>query len=652
MPDSGAYTSFRRLTLVGLTVLPALLALLYFVRLPSLSDPALALMLVLLSWCLYHYFLPFHHLRRRAVLAHVTAENSLLRRWLWKGFWSRLWLVFVCAVLALALLMVANGLSNAEWLWLLLCTPVLLLVLPWTMRLTGNETEVRYHFPLALRVAVWICVALATLGLVVVQLVSDVPDTRGMGLIELVSQTWQTASGQSAVPLVSTLIALEAVTDASVWHLMQQAATLSTQPAWLKLLVWLVFLLFLTVRAAIVWFALAGALYWLAVPRVPGDHREDPPLRTFGLGMLILGLLAWLLSLPGMSSYMLALTDNFLNGPQPVRSTASSADPCEMQAPQELASLRREVEQQRVTEQQRLQYEFVQASQAALDEVFAQAEPLVEQYLDWNYSLTGQYQQLGVLIAASARNVAGRMSSNNTVATIEDAMAAYLSAQIDQRLQPVLTPALLEKGAQLEIMVQGNAAQLVARQLSYTEQLAASSVCLRFELPALVEIGLDQKSLVGLGPITGALAARIAARSSVHAGSALVGRQATKRMISATSARVASHTAQSATAGAAGGFCGPLAPVCVPALFAATWLATDLALNELDEALNRDQLKAELLAALDAEKQRLLQQYQDAFLLFSEQLMLELDADQEQLFRIIEQGIAPGDGNLRLRTSE
>src|SRR5690606_32022767 len=142
------------------------------------------------------------------------------------------------------------------------------------------------------------------------------------------------------------------------------------------------------------------------------------------------------------------------------------------------------------------------------------------------------------------------------------------------------------------------------------------------------------------------------ARSSVHADSALVGRQAKKRMRSARRPPAASHAAQSATAGAAGGVCGPHAPGCVPASLPASWMATDLALNELDEALNRDQLKAELLAALDAEKQRLLQQYQDAFLLFSEQLMLELDADQEQLFRIIEQGIAPGDGNLRLRTSE
>lgn len=650
MPDLGTETSVRRLTLVGLTALPAVLALLYFVRLPSLSVPALALMLTVLSWCIYNYLLPFHHLRRRAWLVHVTAENSFLRRWLWNGFWSRLGLVLVSVVLALTLLMVVNGLSDAEWLWLLICVPVLVASLPFAMRLTGRETEGHYHFPMALRVAVWLSIVLATVGLIVLHLSSDgVPDTRHLSVITLISQTWDSAAAQSSITLVSWLIAIEAVSDALVWHLMQQAATLSTQPAWLKLVVWLVFLLFLALRAAILWFALAGILYWLAGPATSTNYRVDTSLRAFGLGVLILGLIAWLMSLPGMSGYMRALTDRVLNrSPEQITATA---DPCERQAPQELRLLRQQVEDHRISEQQRMQHEFMQASNAAVDEVFALAEPLIEQYLDWNYSIAGQYQQLGVLSAAAFRNGVSLLQqslSDNAQppVPIEQAFASYLSAQIDQRLQPVLTPALINQGANLEIAAAQHARQFVAGHMAYTEQLAASAICLRFEMPVLSSIEIDQKSLVGLGPVSGFVAARLAARSGVYAGSALVGRQATRRMISATSARVASRTAQSATVSSAGGLCGPAAVVCIPALFAATWLATDVALNELDEALNRDQLRRELLAALDEEKQRIKQQYQDTFLLFANQLSQSLDDYHAQRFRIIDQGIAPGDSNL------
>lgn len=651
MQDRAAQRPVGRLTVVSLTALPALLALLYFVRLPSLSIITLAAMIVLLSWCLYQYFLPFHHLRRRALLAHVTAENSVLRRWLWNGFWSRLLLVMVSVVLAMTVLMVVNGLSDREWLWLLLCVPVLLLLLPLSLRLTGTESDGRYHFPMALRVAVWLSVAVATLGLMLVHLGGEgVPDTRHLDVITLMSQTWVSAASQSTVPVVSSLIAIEAVSDALVWHLMQQAASLSAQPALFKFGVWLIFLLFLTLRVAIVWFALAGLLYWLAGPGNASDGRADPPLRAFGLGMLLLGLGSWLLSLPGISAYMTALTERLLRTPSPVM-TADPVDPCVAQAPQELLAIRQQTQQNLVSEQQRLQHDFLQAGNAALDEVFALAEPAVEQYLDWNYSVAGQYQQLGVLTAAAFRNMVNRVQQSFAddtppVVSIEQAFAGFLSAQIDQRLQPVLTPALLARGQQLEALASENARQFMTQHMAYTEQLAASAMCLRFEMPALSEIELTRKSLVGLGPVSGMLAAQLAARSSIHAGSALIGQQATRRMISASSARVASRTAQSASVGSAGGLCGPASLVCVPALFAASWLATDVALNELDEALNREQLKQELMAALALEKQRLQQHYADAFVLFINQLVQQLDGYHEQRFRIIEQGIAPGDGNL------
>src|SRR5690606_15928610 len=146
-------------------------------------------------------------------------------------------------------------------------------------------------------------------------------------------------------------------------------------------------------------------------------------------------------------------------------------------APQEFALMRQQVEEHRVSEQQRMQAEFLQASDAALDEVFALAEPLVEQYLDWNYSVAGQYQQLGVLTAVAFRNGVGRlqqsMSDNaEPPVSIEQAFSAYLSEQIDRRLQPVLTPALINQGAYLETAAAQSARQFLSGNMAYAEQLA------------------------------------------------------------------------------------------------------------------------------------------------------------------------------------
>jgi len=87
-----------------------------------------------------------------------------------------------------------------------------------------------------------------------------------------------------------------------------------------------------------------------------------------------------------------------------------------------------------------------------------------------------------------------------------------------------------------------------------------------------------------------AVAAKVAAKNSFKAAAALAGKVTAKKggsiLLSATAA----------TAVCAPG--GPLAVLCGVAAGAVTWLAIDKALVEIDESLFRDEMRAELLAAL------------------------------------------------------
>jgi hypothetical protein len=84
-------------------------------------------------------------------------------------------------------------------------------------------------------------------------------------------------------------------------------------------------------------------------------------------------------------------------------------------------------------------------------------------------------------------------------------------------------------------------------------------------------------------------------------------------------------------------FCGPAAPACAIGLGIGSWLLTDKAIVEADEYLNREEEKAELMLALDAQRQTITDTFIQARTL----------AVTEQYGRLSESFNVPRDGRLR-----
>ncbi|MBU2098675.1 MAG: hypothetical protein KKD00_07920 [Gammaproteobacteria bacterium] len=627
----------KRLWLRGLPCLILMAAVLYIFPLSTLNPAALALMVVIVSWCLYQYFLPLHLIRRHAMLEHVTSDNSVLRRWLWNGLWSKLVLLLWSIALAFAVLILLNGFSDAQWLILLAGIPVMLLMVPPALRMAGSETGERYHFPMALRVAVYLTITVTTLGLIVVQLLGEgVEDTRHLTLLQLVAQSWSAATETSGVREIGWLLGVEAVVNDAIWYLMQQASTLSEQSALLKLLAWLVFLLFVTLQAAVFWYVQAGVLSWVLGAGYSRDRLLNGarPARTFVSGMFALALLSYVLAQPGVTGFINALADRSIQAlPLP------PVDPCVQQLPRELATVTTNSAHVVSASTTELQQTLLAELEQKLDLAFALGEPAVDEYLDWNFSLPGQYAQLFFMAKAVAESGMDRSSTATLQQGIEQRVGAYMAGRIDDHVGAALAPQLQQTGLLLQEQFAAGAEQVYLQQAFYIEEQLNNSNCLQLNLPALATADLVHKSAVGVGPVAGLVAARIAARGGARVGANVLTRHATKRMVSAGAARVASKSAQSSGASGLGLTCGPLAPVCVPALFVATWIGTDLLINEIDESVNRAALRADLLAALDAEKQRLRTSYQDVLTAGVTQLMADVSDYREQRFRILEQGI-------------
>jgi hypothetical protein len=150
---------------------------------------------------------------------------------------------------------------------------------------------------------------------------------------------------------------------------------------------------------------------------------------------------------------------------------------------------------------------------------------------------------------------------------------------------------------------------------------------------------LINKSAVGMGPVLGLLAGRLAVRGGAQVGVKVLTRNASKRVASASVAKVSGKMLQSAGTSSLGLSCGAVAPVCAPVLFVATWLGTDFLINEFDESINRSQMRDDLLAALQEEKQRISEHYKQVYGAGVSQLLAELSVHQDQRFQILRDGI-------------
>jgi hypothetical protein len=590
-------------------------------------------MVLALSGCLYQYFLPLHLIRRRSLLEHMTSSHSVLRRWLWNGAWSRFLLLVWCVVLALGVLLLSNNFSGLEWVILLCSIPLLLLLIPVALRWSGSESNQHYHLPLALRVAVYLTVVFCALALTAAQVLGEgVADMRQMSLPAVITQSWIDGRAASDITVIGILLAVEAVLNDTVWYLMQQASSLSEQSAALKVVAWLTFLMFITLRAALLWFVLAGLASWL-LGGSQGRDRLLTDLKSgahFVTGVSVLAIVSLIVSQPGVSSFVSRVADRSMRAlPMP------APDPCARLAPLELARLDQLSRETMVAASVLWQEDIGQQVDVALDTAFSNLEPAVDAYLDWNFSILGQYQQLVFMAVA----VVEKGLQQSSTESLDQAFAAYISSKIDEQISPQLSPVLMQASQDLQQQFDASAQQFYLQQTVELEQLMASSHCL---LPALSPLGMPElisKSAVGVGPVLGLLAGRLAVRGGAQVGAKVLTRHASKRVASASVAKVSGKMLQSAGTSSLGLSCGALAPVCAPVLFVVTWLGADFLINEFDESINRSQMREDLLAALQEEKQRISAHYKQVYGSGVSHLVAELSVHQDQRFRILRDGI-------------
>lgn len=574
----------RAVTHVALML--AATAILYAFSLAVLKAPCWALFFIVaaITWPIWHYQREYTLFARRAILSGLTHEASRIRRWFWTGQVSRVLQVFTAIFLATLLLALASLLNPWQWLVLAVDAVVLaLLIRPitkWLAREVRDEQSglAARRWPLA-----WINIAVLGLTFFAIDFyIVGAPDTRGHAWHEVAEKAFLVVNGNAICPLAGGLVGALATLDALAWHAAEILIP-SLPNQGLKWVAWALFLL----QAGVVAFALTRlhlGLVALLDRRGPQPEAPAETSRAFVVTMTVVLVLGTVVALAMRDFDASSLAARG-------RQVIAWVNPCRPD-PNVLAALKGSLDSQLQKVRAQEQSRASASANAVIDALFAQTEIAVDGYLDWYFTVVGEYTRLGAMLVGKSAESMREELERRVFGEAFSKRLEQASREIAAESQARISDAAIGLGAQAKSSVQ-------------------SKPCLLGEI-SLVALGSIERdalraSTAAVGGAGVAIATGLLARKAATAATT---RAASKRVFQGAASlagRVVTKRAGSTLVAAAGGaaVCGPMAPLCALAAGAVAWITLDKAFIEIDELRFRGEMRAELLESLHTQKAEL-----------------------------------------------
>lgn len=219
----------------------------------------------------------------------------------------------------------------------------------------------------------------------------------------------------------------------------------------------------------------------------------------------------------------------------------------------------------------------------SIDSLFSPLEANVDKYLDFHYSVYGEYAEL-------------------TTAMFGD---------LEQEIQEKLLGKNFDKQYK-------NISDVIENQ--YTNEIKQHFI----DIDRYASEGIDMELNADIfDPVMTAIQnnkhiqqIKISTVAGVAIGAKIASVIAAKALLKATgktALKTGTKAAAAATGATLGLGCGPAAPICSLALATAAWFGTDAVVVTGDELLNRDELKNKILLTLDELKKELKDSYKDSY---------------------------------------
>ena len=552
---------------------------------------------------------------RRAILAAVANPNGRVRHWFWRGRVASVMQVFLAIGLAIVLLSMLSSLTTKHW-WLLgVDAAILALLVPAVRRRLRSEIQDGYvglvarRWPLALFNVLLLTISFVLLDYYFI----GWPDTRGADWWQVARHSFDVGYTSAECPAVGACIgALTMVGDLSR-HL--ASIVIPQLPAsYLRFLVWLLYLGWAGFGAYLYTRLLLGVVALLDRMGSVDVGRDDRTSRAFVY--TILGLM-----IPyGIANIMLRnweanLNQNAFNSRAP-----AIIDPCKGVKfdTTELRSnlsgeLRKASAGSRALAEQRVD--------ALLDQAFAPAEQGVDRYLDWYYSMLGDYSRLAEVVTGDIDSFMLRKLNELLIDSVKlDQQLSEGALSIENEMMARMEGAGESLGFLATQSVRASGCPVPEVNIKGVANLQRDAI--RGSIATVAAGGVAAKVLVAKP--ASLMAGKLAAKGTVKIATKVMGKAAAKK-----------GTSTLAAAGLGTLGCAPLgffAPFCGVAAGVVTWVTVDRVVLEVDEFVNREDMRAELLAGLAEQRVAIRAQLVAFYTALIDEYANEIQSQADRLF--------------------
>lgn len=536
---------------------------------------------------------------RRAILSAAAKDTGEVKGLLWAGNFKSAF-IFVVSYFYAILIISFGGLFQIEH-WFVIYADVFVIVgtLHYSRNFFNKESKSQYAGLFSRRFLHGVNVVLITLCITYLDFsMIGAPDYRLMEWNGVFQQEFNRHFDDSSNALVGALAGIKAGADGLGWFLMQNFSIQISEYS-LKAIAWLLFLIPSAISATFILFILLGALSL-------AEHKERKDWKVFGDTLTSKSFMGTLLVLTGVyfyAVYSLSQVD-FYAVAKNASDKLSWVDFCNRDdTSKKQEDIANKLNQDFEKKLNLTELKVNRLIEEELKSIFISTESGVDDYLDWYYTVTAEYDRLLSVVLPGA-DVVKMMNDKVQHHVFEGTQFTQkiddLDLKINQIINSDLNVAESQTVSKAKLLLQADECTLKASihqlkgfegDLSNAGAAGGAAVAARVSTKAI-------------GKKAGAaIMAKIFGKSSMKLAIKFLGKFAIKKGV-ATAGGVSGGAAIGATIGSVVPILGTAAGGVVGGIIGGitTWLVVDKILIEAEEIGYRDEMRQEMVDALNEQR--------------------------------------------------
>lgn len=531
-------------------------------------------------------------LKHRLFIERTWHHESFVHKLFWKATVKRISLYLISVLMTLSMIFTTSLFDTSHWVIIYIDILVILVLRKLVSENVMSQVNSN-HTGLVARNYFLNGINLFFLVIVIFCLdffFSEVTDTRGKDPWILFEQQLEIIN-TSTCHLASFPYAFVKGVDSLIWHFMQ-VGVIRLQDDATQFIAWLLFLIPIAFSAAIIQHVFLGGL-------LLSEIKHEKNLKLLGDSLFSKSFMITIIFLATIYFYAVYIISNtdFSELEKKAKITIDQIDPCAKPDKILISQHMEYVNNTIKTRSEVIKLKSHARVDKQFDDMKRKSEKSIDVYLDWLFSVVGEYERLSMVFTG---DVAMKMS-NHLVKVI------FLDTGISKDINHLVRQE--HKNNQTILL---DMAETITMESS---QFTSNNPCLLREVELSTPSITRDKITASTATITGAIGTRVAGKAlgqktASMAAAKIVNKAGFKTVINIIGKALTKKAVTSAGGGvvsgaAAGLICGPGSPVCsvvggiVGGL--ATWLIVDKVFIEIDEAINRDELRKEMIESVHAQ---------------------------------------------------